>query len=94
MTPGEFRKTFKQDPNLARRIGAWWILVGSLGLVFVAVLATAHYGYGVEVHDQDTGKLAAPQKIRETLMLLGGGFALFLAMGLALRRYFAPRQIG
>lgn len=86
-TPQKLRDELAKQPNLRRRIARGWIVVGSLVLAFISAMAVAHYGYGTPVHDRNTGELSTPGNTLATLLLIGGGGALFLIMGILLYRW-------
>jgi len=62
------------------------MLVGSL-LVFISAMAIAHYAYGMPIEDQDTGQLSTPANTLLTFVMIGGGGALFVLLGLLLCRW-------
>lgn len=63
------------------------MLVGSLVVVFISALAIAHYAYGMPIQDRDTGQLSTPANTLMTFLMIGGGGALFLFLGILLYRW-------
>jgi hypothetical protein len=63
------------------------MIVGGLIVVFTGAMAVAHYVYGMPVHDRNTGDLSTPANTLLTFVLIGGGGALFLVMGILLYRW-------
>jgi len=81
-------------PNLivnVRRIAGGWLVVGSLLFIFAAVAATAHYGFGMPVHEAHTNRDATPEEIAITFGALLAGGALFALAGITLLRWLPPR---
>jgi hypothetical protein len=62
------------------------MLLGSLLVVFISAMAIAHYAYGMPIEDRDTGQLSMPANTLTTLVMIGGGGALFLVLGILLYR--------
>ena len=86
-TPRQLRDGLAAQPSLRRRIARGWIIVGGLVVVFISVMAVAHYVYGMPVHDRNTGEFSTPANTLLTFVLIGGGGALFLVMGILLHRW-------
>ena len=63
------------------------MLIGFLLVLFVAAMAIAHYAYGMPIEDRDTGQLSTPANTLRTLLMIGGGGALFLVVGILLYRW-------
>ena len=63
------------------------MLVGSLMVLFIGAMAIAHYAYGMPIEDRDTGQLSSPANTLTTFLMIGGGGALFLVMGILLYRW-------
>ena len=61
--------------------------MGSLLVVFISAMAIAHYGYEMPVHDENTGELSTPENTLLTLLVIGGGGALFAVLGILLYRW-------
>lgn len=81
------REELAKQPALRRRIARGWIIVGALLVVFIGVMAVAHYAYDVPVHDKNTKQLAKPDEILSGLLFIGGGGALFVVLGIVLYRW-------
>ena len=86
-TPRQLRKALANQPSVRTRIARGWMCLGGLGLLFVGGLAISHYVYGTSIQNSNTGQLATPGEILTVLLMLGGGFALFLVMGIVLHRW-------
>jgi len=86
-TPKQLRDELAKQPSLRRRIARGWILVGSLVVAFIVTMAVAHYGYGMPLHDRNTGELSTPANTLMTFVLIGAGGALFVVMGILLYRW-------
>lgn len=56
-------------------------------VVFISAMAIAHYAYGMPVQDRDTGQLSTPANTLMTFLMIGGGGALFLVLGVLLYRW-------
>lgn len=63
------------------------MVVGSLLVTFIIAMAVGHYVYGVPVHNGNTGQLATSTEIATSLMVIGGGGALFVVIGALLYRW-------
>ena len=86
-TPQQLLDELAKQPSLRRRIARGWILIGSLMVVFISVMAVAHYVYGMPVHNENTGQLSAPGNTLMIFLLIGGGGAFFVLMGTLLYRW-------
>jgi uncharacterized BrkB/YihY/UPF0761 family membrane protein len=86
-TPQQLLEELARQPNVRRRIARGWILVGSLVVIFISAMAVAHYAYGMQVHDRNTGQLSTPENTLMTFLLIGGAGALFLLLGILLYRW-------
>ncbi|WP_210275204.1 hypothetical protein [Sphingomonas sp. So64.6b] len=76
----------KQPPSVFRRIARWWAVLGSLLVVLAGTMAIAHYGYGVPIYDENTGKVIDPKLAAALIIVLGlGGFLFAVAGTLILR---------
>jgi hypothetical protein len=53
----------------------------------MGAMAIAHYGFGVPVHDRNTGQLSTPADTLSSMLIIGGGMALFLVLGVLLHRW-------
>lgn len=85
-TPRQLLDGLAKQPGLRLRIARGWIIIGTLMVVFVSAMAVAHYVYGMPVHDRNTGESSTPANTLFIFMLLGGGGAFFLVMGILLNR--------
>ncbi len=63
------------------------MIAGSLVVIFILAMAVAHYGYGMPMHDRDTGHLATPTKTLLIFLIIGGGGGLFFGLGVILYRW-------
>ena len=61
--------------------------MGGLVVVFISAMAVAHYVYGMPVHDRNTGELSTSANTLLTFVLIGGGGAFFVLMGVLLHRW-------
>ena len=86
-TPQQMREALAKDPSLRRRIARGWMLVGCLSMVFIGAMAIAHYAYGMPIEDRDTGRLSTPANTLMMFLMIGGGGALFLVLGMLLYRW-------
>jgi TRAP-type C4-dicarboxylate transport system permease small subunit len=86
-TPSQLLEGLAERPSLRRRIGLGWVIVGSLVVAFIVAMAVAHYGYGMPVHDQDTGAPSTPANTLTMFLLIGGSGAFFAVMGTLLLRW-------
>lgn len=86
-TPQQLLDGLAKQPSLRLRIARGWIIIGTLMVVFVSAMAVAHYVYGMPVHDGNTGESSTPANTLSIFMLLGGGGAFFLVMGILLNRW-------
>jgi hypothetical protein len=67
-----------------RWLAVWWVVVGAIGLLFVAGFSIAHFYYGMQLYDPKSGLAVSPFV---TAWILGGmasGFALFAGIGAAI----------
>ena len=75
-----------------RRMARWWAVLGVVGLIFLSVMAIAHFGFGEPVYDKASG-----EPLSDTVIVLGGlimasGCLLFAGLGFAiLRRTKKPK---
>ena len=83
----KLRHGLAKEPDIRRRIARGWIIVGGLLVVFVTGMAVAHYVYGMPLQDRGTGELSTSANTLMTFVLIGGGGAFFLLMGILLRRW-------
>ena len=86
-TPKQLREELAKQPSLRRRIARGWIIVGSLLVVFISAMAVAHYVYGMPIHNGNTGELSTPGNTLMTFLVIGVGGALFVVLGILLRRW-------
>jgi len=86
-TPKQFIEELAKQTNLRRRIARGWMIIGSLGVVFIAAIAVAHYAYGVPVYDDNNRQLSTPANTLMMLLFIGGGAASFVVMGILLYRW-------
>ena len=86
-TPQQLLDGLAKQPSLRLRIARGWIIIGALMVVFISAMAVAHYVYGMPVHDRNTGESSTPANTLSIFMLLGGGGAFFLVMGILLHRW-------
>lgn len=92
VTPkGVFRELSNQ-PSLTQRIARGWMIVGSLLTVFAIAMAVAHFGYGVPIQNNDTGKPATAGEIASVTALFIGGGLMFVVLGFILRRWSLSRR--
>ena len=87
LTPQQMREALAKEPSLRRRIARGWVLVGSLLVLFIGAMAIAHYAYGMPIEDRDTGQLSTPANTLMTFLMIGGGGALFLLLGILFYRW-------
>lgn len=90
-TPRQVLKALADQPDVRLRIARGWILIGSLGLAFIGAMAIAHYAFEMPVHDRNTGQLSTPGNTLSTMLIIGGGMALFLVLGIMLHRWKPDR---
>ena len=86
LVPEQLRMAAEEQPNTFRRIARWWIAIGSLGVLFICIMAVAHFAYDMPLEDRTTGQ---PSTTANTLMMfsfIGGGGLLFIFMGILLDR--------
>jgi hypothetical protein len=86
-TRQQLKEELAKQPDLRRRIARGWMLGGSLLIVFISGMAIAHYAYGVPIQDRNTGQISTPANTLMTFLIIGGGGALFLALGILLYRW-------
>ena len=87
LTPQQMREALAKEPSLRRRIARGWVLVGSLLVLFIGAMAIAHYAYGMPIEDRDTEQLSTPANTLMTFLMIGGGGALFLLLGILFYRW-------
>lgn len=85
-TPRQLLEELARQPSLRRRLARGWIFVGSLMVACISAMAVAHYAYGVQVQDRNTGQLSTPENTLMMFLLIGGGGAPFVLMGTLLYR--------
>jgi hypothetical protein len=83
----QLRDELARQPSLRRRIARAWIGVGCLVAALITAMAVAHYVYGMPVHDENTGQLSTPANTLMLFLLIGGGGAVFVVMGILLHRW-------
>jgi hypothetical protein len=77
-------KALADQPDVRMHIARGWILIGSLGILFVGGIAIGDYAFDMPVHDRNTGELATSSEAMTNLLIVGGGMATFLVMGILL----------
>ncbi len=70
------------------------MIIGSLLTVFAIVMTIAHFGYGIPIQSNDTGKPATSVEVIGVTALFGGGGLLFVVLGFILRRWSLSRSNG
>ena len=76
-----------EDREKLRTIANGWIAVGALVLIALGAFAIAHYGYDVPILERKKGIIASPEKVRFTILMIGSLAAVFLGLGLLLRKW-------
>jgi hypothetical protein len=92
VTPQGILRELARQPRFGMRVARGWIFVGSIVAVFACAMAIAHFGYEVPVQNNDTGRPATAGQVMAVTSLLAGGGGLFIAMGVALRRWLLSRS--
>ena len=56
-------------------------------VLFIGAMTIAHYAYGMPIEDRNTGQLSTPANTLMIFLMIGGGGALFLVLGILLYRW-------
>jgi hypothetical protein len=72
---------------MLRKIAIGWMMLGALGVGFIAVFAFAHYVFSVPVHEGHSTIQASAESILRTIIALTAGSTFFLLLGAALYRF-------
>jgi hypothetical protein len=72
---------------MLRKIAIGWIVLGTLGIVFMSVFAVAHYAFSIPVHEAHSAIQASSESVIRTMIALTAGSSLFLLLGTALYRF-------
>jgi len=92
VTPKDVFREVSNQPSVTQKIARGWMIVGSLLTMFAIATAVAHFGYGVPIQNNDTGKPAtAGEVVSVTALFIGGGL-LFVVLGFILRRWSLSRS--
>jgi len=94
VTPTGVLRKLSEEPSLGLRIARGWILGGALVAVFGSAMAVAYFVYDVPVTDKNTGMPASNGEVLAITSMLAGGGALFVVLGVALRRWVLKRPNG
>ena len=86
-TPRQVLEALARKPDVRAYLARGWIVLGSAILFFVCAMAVSHYMFGMPIHDGKTGQYLSPTKVLAGFLLLGGGAAFFLFMGILLHRW-------
>jgi hypothetical protein len=88
----EDRKRGDEMLGQLRRIAKWWVVIGTIGLIFSLTGLVAHFVFGVPVHNGNTGQLATSQEVGFVGTLLAAGFAFAAASGTAILRWLKKKR--
>lgn len=67
--------------ELVRKIARGWLVLGLLGLSFMAVFLVSHFYFGEPVLNRDTGQYMTDGEIIWVDALMASGFGLFAVLG-------------
>jgi len=71
----------KKQPEPLRRIAKGWLVLGLLGLAFLAAVAIAVFGFDVPVHDRSSGEILSHAEVKGLLAVMTMGCGIFAAAG-------------
>ncbi len=77
----------------ARRIPQGMVLIGSVFVIFSLAIGVAHFGFGLSVHDRNTGEPSSDTTIGLLLAAFAGVGLLLALLGRAILRAAARHKL-